>query len=517
MKNQTLASLFVTTLLMLALTNTAQAMTIDWSGYFRADHRFIHNYQIDKSAPGSSVDPAAGGEYIQGQGQRSGTYSSVFLKLKPKVLVSDNVIVRSEWNVGDPVTGFFGQDTPTEDRNNLFSTSKGGMDITAARLWLDTHTDFGTLQVGRAPLHWGLGAIFNSGDKIWDRYQSTTDTIRLVSKFGFLTLMPLYAKESSGRNLVGARNPISDGILSGSDDVTDYGFALKYDNPEEDLQAGLIYYKRNANDTQGTFFYPSTATQFTAGANGMNLKLLDLYAQKKWKRLEAGIEVPIFTGTVGDVNGVRSRNAYRATAIALEAALNYDSWKHQLKLGRTPGQAPGPVTGKGDTFGALYLHRAYKLGLIMFNTNLGNFGANNPDPIPGSGTGNAPASTVSPYDAAIVNARYLMLATEKRWEQWSMGFSFIYATAEEAASAGSDFYNHRTKRWNGSAAVVDQSKNLGMEFDFGTRYNWDDQITFGLDVGFMLPGDYYAFINKTNQSAATNMVSAFALTAGTSF
>ncbi|PMY12524.1 hypothetical protein C1X42_32810, partial [Pseudomonas sp. FW305-BF8] len=69
------------------------------------------------------------------------------------------------------------------------------MNITAARLWLDTHTDFGTLQVGRAPMHWGLGAILNSGDGVYDRFQSTADTIRLVSKFGYFTFMPFYAKD----------------------------------------------------------------------------------------------------------------------------------------------------------------------------------------------------------------------------------------------------------------------------------------------------------------------------------
>ncbi len=500
------------------VTSPAYAMNIDWSGYFRADHRFVHNYQIDKSAPGNSVDPNAGGAYIPGEGDRSGTFTSVFMKLKPKVLVSDNVIVRSEWNVGDPIFGFFGRNIPSYDRNSIFSQSKDGMSLSVARLWLDTHTDFGTLEVGRAPFHWGLGVIFNSGDKMWDRFQSTTDTIRLVSKFGFLTLMPLYAKEAMGRNLIGARNPLNDEVLAGSDDVTDYGLALKYNNPEEDLEAGVMYYKRNASDTQTNFYFPSTATKFTPGANGMNLKLLDLFAHKKWRRLELAGEMPIFTGTVGDVNGVGARNSYRATAIALEAALNYDTWKHSLKLGRAPGQGPAPVTGKGDSFGALYFHRAYKLGMIMFNYNLANFGDANPDAIPGTtNPTSAPAVVQSPFDAAIVNAKYLMLATEKHWEQWSLGLGWVYAKADQTASKGSDFYNHRSKQWNGAAANADQGDSLGMEFDAGTKYNWDDHITFGADLGFFFPGNYYAFINKADQEAQTNMVTAITLNAGTTF
>ncbi|WP_218276503.1 hypothetical protein, partial [Pseudomonas sp. FW305-BF8] len=84
---------------------------------------------------------------------------------------------------------------PSYDHGNPIGDSRNGMNITAARLWLDTHTDFGTLQVGRAPMHWGLGAILNSGDGVYDRFQSTADTIRLVSKFGYFTFMPFYAKD----------------------------------------------------------------------------------------------------------------------------------------------------------------------------------------------------------------------------------------------------------------------------------------------------------------------------------
>lgn len=495
------------------VSGSAWALTLDWSGHFRADHKMVHNYQVDKSAPGYSVDTAAGGEYIQGQGTKHTTFSSMYLRLKPTVLVNDNVIIRSEWHVGDPVAGFFGRNIPSVDRNNPLSTQKDGMDITASRLWLDTHTDFGTLQVGRAPMHWGLGVVFNSADGIWDRWQSTSDTIRLVSKFGNLSLMPLYAKNAMGRNLAGSRNPISDAVLSGSDDVTDYGLGLRYNNPEEEIEAGILYYKRNANDVQNSYFYPGTAVQYTGGANGMNLKLLDLYARKKWKRLEMKAEVPLFTGEVGDMNGVNKRNSYRATSVALEGSLQFDTWKHTLKAGTAPGQGAAPVGSRGETFNAFSFHRAYKLGMILFNYNLGYFGAVNPDSIPG----NATATSVNPYDAAISNARYVMFASEKKWEQWSLGGALVFAQANTSAESGKDHYLHSRRRWAGTAAVKDQEKSLGWEADFGTKYNWDDQIAFGADLGLLFPGKYFAFINRANLDAETNMVTAFQLTVGTKF
>jgi hypothetical protein len=77
--------------------NSAFAITIDWNGYFRADYRIVHDYQHDLKEPGYS-NAGFGGEYIRGQGKKSATLSSVFAKLKPRILINDNIIVRSEWN-----------------------------------------------------------------------------------------------------------------------------------------------------------------------------------------------------------------------------------------------------------------------------------------------------------------------------------------------------------------------------------------------------------------------------------
>ncbi|MGZ3685516.1 MAG: hypothetical protein ACXVCI_16770, partial [Bdellovibrionota bacterium] len=163
----------------------AEALTLDWSGYFRATHDLVYDYQMNKAEPGYS-NMGGQGEDIPGQGTHNATYTTMFLKLKPRVLVNDNIIVNSEWNVGDPVSGFFGRNIPDADRNNFLSTGKDAMSISASRLWLDVHSDFGTVQVGRAPMAWGLGIVFNAGDGPFDRFQSTSDTIRLLSKFGYL-------------------------------------------------------------------------------------------------------------------------------------------------------------------------------------------------------------------------------------------------------------------------------------------------------------------------------------------
>lgn len=504
----------------LAITTTeAHALALDWSGYFRATHEFVHDYMMNKAQPGYA-NSGAGGEYIPGEGDPNATFSTMFMKLKPKVLVNDNIIVHSEWDLGDARNGFFGRNIPTYDRNNQFSTSKGNLELSVARLWLDVHSDFGTIQVGRAPMHWGLGVIFNAGDNPFDRYQSTSDTIRLISKFGYISLMPLYAKNAMGKSLTGARNPITNTATEGSDDVTDYGIGLSYDNPEEDLNAGFLFYKRNASDQQNSYYLPSTATQYSTGANGMNLKLFDFYAKKSWRHFELGAEIPLYTGQVGDVNGAGERNEYRAVALAAEAALKYDTWKHALKFGTTPGQGSIDATGARDkNFSALQFHRAYKLGQILFNYNLSNFGPANPDAVPVTNTGTSASSFnpsyVSPYDTGITNAKYLMLSSQKNWEQWGLNFGLVWAQANQTAQAGKLAYNHRTRQWFNSVAT--QSKNMGIEVDFGTRYNWDDNISFGIDAGMLFPGDYFKYINRATEQGPANTVSAISFSAATVF
>src|SRR5581483_12091168 len=98
-------------------------------------------------------------------------------------------------------------------------TQSRGSVITAQRYWGEFDSDIGIFEIGRAPLDWGLGLIWNRGDGIWgrgskktdhpedkketygrpwDRYESTGDQVRLVSRFGSFIFSPAYILYSAG-------------------------------------------------------------------------------------------------------------------------------------------------------------------------------------------------------------------------------------------------------------------------------------------------------------------------------
>jgi len=243
------------------MASGASALELDWSGQFRAEYNFIHDYSADNTAAANNFDPTrdpatTGGYYIPSGGNSDATFQTLFLKLRPKLVVNDNIYIKSEFWLGNPAYSIFGDGAPgTTDQRQFYSNQSRGSLITAQRIWAEFLSDIGTVQVGRAPLNWGLGLVWNSGDGLWDRYESTGDTIRLISKFGAFSVMPSFVIYSSGNNVGGAL-PIAPGTagtgtpflandtVNGDGGVREYTLALKYENLDDELEGGVNFIKR---------------------------------------------------------------------------------------------------------------------------------------------------------------------------------------------------------------------------------------------------------------------------------
>lgn len=503
--------LFVLGVALSGLASQAQALELDWSGQFRGEYHLVTPYTLDGSQGSpDAARAAAGGYYIGGSGKTDADFETLFLRLRPKVIVNDNVSIKSEFWVGDPIFGFFGAGSSFfNDQRQLYSSQSRGSVITAQRVWGEFQTDLGTVQIGRLPLQWGLGIVWNDGEDVWSRYMSTGDAIRFSTKFGAFSFIPSFIKYSMG-NTVGGSCTVAGGTCTagqGSGDVTDYSLILKYDNPDEEFEGGLNFIRRIASSGQDAnygFFGVGTGGG-AQGGSSLNYNTFDIYLKRRFGKFTVGVEVPLVGGTIGGIS-------YKSYGVAVEAGWKpSDSWESHLKIGQAPGQ-PNSSTAIPDTFKAFFYNPNYKLGLIMFNYQLANFGRANSQ----NNATLEPKNAYSIYDNPVVNAQYIAFTQAYKTEKWNFHGSFIMATAAETAQASGNFFNTWDRAFHAYGAGAAQSNFLGWEVDAGVGMKWDEATHFGLDMGLYFPGNFMKFSNTATENQ-TKSVFAMVVKAGVNF
>jgi hypothetical protein len=300
----------------------------------------------------------------------------------------------------------------------------------------------------------------------------------------------------------------------GTGAVTDYSLILKYENPDEDFEGGINFIKRIAGAAQD----PNAGYLGPQGIpEGSNYNTFDIYLHKKFGKLTLGAEVPITSGYIGSTPDPSQFLDYSTYAVALEANWHSsDTFETNIKAGHAPGEPPltNPYL---DRYRSFFFNPNYHVAMIMFNYQLRNFS--------GPNTLNNPAlgqqALVSPYDNPIVNANYINIGEAIHTDKWTFDGSFTYANAPNPAVGGQYFENYWDKRLAGPVgspvqANQNQSSNLGVEFDLGATFQYDDNFQFGLEAGLYAPGAFYAFSN-TSVTNATSLVFATTARVGVTF
>lgn len=491
---------------------SANALDLDWSGQFRTDFHALFDYDLGQNATdGFNLGRyQREGYYIPGGGEGNATFQSLFLELRPKVIVNDNIFIKSEWWVGDPIFGMFGTGTPnTNDRRAFNSSYSAGSSISAQRLWIELQSDLGTFSIGRQPLHYGLGVVWNAGDGLWDRYQSTGDAFRLISKFGAFTLSPSFITYSMGPNVGGSCEGYTSGAgptCQGKAGINEYSLLLKYESPEQDFDAGMNFMRRIAGRNSTSFGFLSPIPQagtgffnYTGVPGGFFYNVFDFYLMRRVGRLNFAMELPLIEGSMGGV-------PYSTWALATEVKWDIsDAWATSIKAGRSPGQQGSTGSSTPDRYALMPFHHAYRLGMIMFQYQLANLaGPNNPNAL---GAGEA---LRSPFDNPVLNANYFQWNGAFSTEKWTFDLSFLIATAVQAAQSGQHFYNTWSRRMSSVPAVGTQDKFLGWELDTGATFRWDDNFIFRWELGLYKPGDYYRFSNVVGSPNDNTLSTLFA-------
>ncbi len=465
---------FLAVALLAVVPATSFALPIDWHGAFGVDSTLLSGFRRVKSTtPVTNTNDGSQEVGLDAGNKDSANFLSYIFKLSPTMIINDAATFKAELTTGYANGGFLG-DASQSDVNNdnrtplYYHNSAEGKGINLRKAYVELYSDTATYVIGRHTYQWGLGGIYNEGADTWDRHASSRDGITMKLKIGNFHVHPYWSKTANTG-------------FTTSTDVKDYGIGLLYDNAERDIAFGLLYGIKSGNP-ENTVTTSSIQTAKQAVGESQ-VKVTDIYLKKTWEKFDLAVEVPLMSGNVGKTTATAEVTSLSAKAFLLES--NYrmnDSWKFGVDGGRVSGH-----DGSTSKFSAVYLNPNYQIANILFRYNLNGFAD----------------KTQSIYDSYITNAMYVKLRSSYSTEKWTFDTAVIYAKALEVAEAGKSAYNH-TKNKMFTAATT-QSDDLGTEIDMNATYKWNNEVSIGAGLGYLITGDYFSYTNDaTNKNEAEN-------------
>lgn len=471
---RTLKSLMTVSLLTGSFS--AMALPIDWNGTLGFDQHII------KNARGTTdTCTAAVGSTCVTDDANNVRFQSMLLKLKPTIIVNDSTSIKGEISTGSARGGYLGDNIQGES-SSYFAQSSKGSSLNINQFYAELYADTALFRVGKFSKHYGLGAMISSGNGAWDRYFSAYDGIEAEFKLGNFKLIPVMAKLDNN-------TAATHGIKNGKYDTNETSVVAMYDNSNKNLKAGVFYGQREVETNSD--LYSSTEGTSTGSHK---VTIIDIFFEKSWGDFNLAMEIPMLSGDVGTAytNGTEQQD-FDAKAYIVEASYQVNPrWKLGLNAGFVGGSDDEESSQE-----ALYLHPNYKIAEIMFNYNLSGF----------------QDDSENIYNSSVVNTNYTRLFAHYSNDAWSWRFDFVMATANETASNGSKFYDHKSKSY--VTAGADQDNSLGMEFDVAFDYEWSPSIVVTGYAAHYQVGDFYAFTNTATELATSNITaSGFKLNIG---
>lgn len=466
------------TLLALPIAVTAlnaEALPIDWKGTLGFDQNIIKNAR--RTTDNCTYAAATGGECLDNDNNNA-RYQSMLLKLQPTIIVNDSTSIKGELSTGTIRGGFLGDNTTSSGSSYFAQSSAGRNSLNINQFYAELYADTALFRVGRFSKDYGLGAITSGGNGKWDRFFSAYDGFEAEFKLGSFKLVAAMAKLDTNTGATEPKAP------NGKYDTNESSIVALYDNSNNNLKAGVYYAQREVetnSDLNG------------AGVGSQNITLIDIFFDKTWGDFNLAMEIPMLSGDVGTAYGATSKQDFDARAYILETSYMLNpKWKIGLNAGMIGGS-----DGDQSKQEAVYLHPNYQIAEVMFRYNLQGF-QNKDENI---------------FSSSIVNTNYAKIFAHYKNDAWGWRLDFIMAKANETAKSGSEYYDHRAKKY--ITATADQKDDLGMEFDIAFDYEWSPSILVTGYVGYYQVGDYYAFTNTSTELDTTSVTaSGFRLNIG---
>ena len=412
--------------LLLIIPATSFAIPIDWQGSLGFDSTIISEFDTRGNSPEDN----------------EASFQTYLFKLSPSAIVNDSATINAEFTTGYGRGGRLGDDsTVSSDGANMAGlyyhhapTSSDSLVIN--HLYAEVFGTTATYLIGRHPTHWALGALFNDGKEGWSRHTSIRDGITMKINLGNFKIEPFVSKRYSSSG------------LSSNSKMEEYGASLQYNNLESNISIG-IYYAKIQNNSNSTL--PVNSSNGALGKS--DVKVTDFYIKKSFKDTTVALEVPIITGSIGDVYNNGTDVTISTQGFILEAKHKVSD---KLETNIFLGHLQGDDTPGSDEFNTLYLNPNYHVANMLFRYNVDAF-SNNQKNV---------------FDSYMSNSLYskvegVYLDNKSTWK-----LGLIYARANEVQAG--------------------QSDDLGVEVDLNYSYQLNDEMSFNLNTGYLFSGDYFA-------------------------
>jgi hypothetical protein len=438
-------------------SNYAAAGDLEWSGAYRFEGNFIKNSEL-------------------GSKGKELTYGTQHLVLRPKIVAGDGLTIFGQFDIlndsaypnsqmGQVWGNGVGDGTPSssEDSSTVSQKQKAET-IEVSQLYLTYNHEYGNLILGRAPLHFGLGITHNAGRGLFDHWYDTRDMAAFKFVVGNLYFMPIFGKPSEN-------------TINNSDDINDYMFNFQYENPETEIELGVLYWLRKAGQ-QGSDA-PSSTSVGGAGATNtgeVDMKTVSVYFKRGSERFNGGLEAAFQSGETGIMTTGSEPSNVSLGGVGVAAELEYRGQDSKTKWSLKSGFASGDDPSTTAKFEGFIFDRNYDVAMLMFNRPLGQydiFGTSLDTGAVRDADQNINRADVE----AVSNTIYVAPGARYHFsDRWAWDNTVIAGWLTENPLAG-------------STPERNPGKELGYEFDTSLIFTPRKGVMWVNQAGFLFPGD----------------------------
>lgn len=212
-------------------------------GYFAFANKFTYNMALNGNNPylanRNSVREVGDYDSVEGTYELKDpskedvlSWAWMKLHLEPVINVAETLEIHTKMSIfGNTVLGADNFEADTK-RNGLLRDAQlsTSADIVFEGLWGTVDTPIGELKAGRMPFHWGLGLLYNDGNKI--NHQSTgnyLDRIQLTIPVAGFKIIPAFDIASTG-----VLDKVRDFVIDSSQKDDGYNVSAMFTMSEDD-------------------------------------------------------------------------------------------------------------------------------------------------------------------------------------------------------------------------------------------------------------------------------------------